>query len=90
MTCGRPVVAAAGGALPEVLGAPRPCGTLVPPDSPGAVADAVRWLIDRPGEAAQQGLAARERARTHFTVGAMEEAYARLVERHVAATRRRT
>ncbi|MCI3227347.1 glycosyltransferase [Streptomyces sp. NP-1717] len=56
LACGTPVVASASSALPEILGAAGGTAT----DTPGAYADAVRELLDRP-EAARRA-AARARA----------------------------
>ncbi|MCA5892898.1 glycosyltransferase [Isoptericola sp. NEAU-Y5] len=50
MACGTPVVAAATGALPDVVGG---AGLLVPPDDPGALHAALRRVRDEPGLAAR-------------------------------------
>lgn len=88
MACARPVIVAHGGALPEVVGTDGECGTLVPIDSTGRLQQAVRRVTSHPDEAARMGRRARERARTRFSVEAMEDAYAALVARHalVSAT----
>ena len=48
MSCGVPVVATTGGALPEVVGSDGETGLLVPPDDPGALAAAIGRLLDDP------------------------------------------
>jgi glycosyltransferase involved in cell wall biosynthesis len=65
MAVGRPVILAAAGesaALVERAGS----GVVVPPENPGALADAVRWLRDHPDEAAAMGRSGREFARTRL------------------------
>jgi len=58
MACGLPLVAARGGALPEVVG---DAGLLVPPRDPQALAGAVNRLLDDPALRERLGHAARER-----------------------------
>ncbi|MFN2601614.1 MAG: glycosyltransferase family 4 protein [Gemmatimonadaceae bacterium] len=82
MACGRPVVASAGGALPEVVGTHSGAGTLVDVDSIHETASAIRCLFSEPGQAAATGERARERARL-FPLSAMEDSYAELVKRHL-------
>ncbi len=82
MACGRPVVASAGGALPEVVGTGGGAGTLVDVDSIHATANAIRCLVIEPKQAAATGERARERAKM-FPVSAMEDSYAELVRRHL-------
>jgi glycosyltransferase involved in cell wall biosynthesis len=64
MACGVPVVSTSGGALPEVVG---DAGILVPPSDAGALARAIRELIDHPDRARELGRAGYERVRRHFT-----------------------
>ena len=82
MACARPVIVAAGGALPEVVGADGDCGMLMPKDDPERFADAIRRALSNPHDATCMGRRARERARTFFSVETMEDAYAALVARH--------
>lgn len=60
MACGTPVIASAGGALPEVVG---DAGILVPPRDPHALAAAIRQLL--PDDEAQQRLGEAGRRRVH-------------------------
>lgn len=63
MAHGTPVVAAAAGSIPEVVG---DAALLVPPDDPAALAAALRQVLTEPGLRA--GLVARGRARAaHFS-----------------------
>ncbi len=65
MAFGRPVVAAAGGALLELV-ADGETGVLVPPRDAPALRAAVERLLADPELAARLGAAARERARERF------------------------
>ena len=77
MACGRPVVAVASGALPEVVGG---AGVLAPPHDPAAFAAAVRDLLADPGRAAAIGAAARDRALTAFSMERMGREYSEALE----------
>jgi glycosyltransferase involved in cell wall biosynthesis len=59
MACGTPVVAAAAGSLPEVLGGACP---LVDPRDPGALAAEARRLVEDPGARGEAVRRGRERA----------------------------
>src|SRR5207302_5751638 len=61
MAAGRPVVAAAVGANPDLL-AGGDCGLLVPPGDAGALAGAIDRLLTDRGLARRLGAAARRRA----------------------------
>ena len=67
MSAGVPVVATTGGALPEVVGTDRRCGVLVPPRDAGALATAVKVLLQDPHERERMGAAGRERVLEMFT-----------------------
>ncbi|MBS0322069.1 MAG: glycosyltransferase [Proteobacteria bacterium] len=64
MACGRPVVAAAGGAAPEII--TSDCGELAAPGSPAAFATAIEALYARDLEAV--GRAARRRVLDYYTL----------------------
>src|SRR5207247_11257610 len=66
MACGRPVVAVASGALPEVVDG---VGVLAPPDDPAAFGEAVRALLADPARAAALGAAAPARPGDAFPMG---------------------
>lgn len=67
MACGVPLVATTGGALPEVVGQSGETGVLVPPDDPGALAQAIGELLDDPAARARIGAAGRARVHERFT-----------------------
>jgi alpha-1,6-mannosyltransferase len=82
MACGSPVVACAGGAIPEVVGTDGGAGTLVDPNSVTDMANAVRCLFTEPEQTAATALRARERAKK-FPLSNMEDEYAALVARRL-------
>ena len=67
MSCGVPLVATTGGALPEVAGTDGETALLVPPNDPSALAQAIGRVLDDPALAARLGAAGRERALERFT-----------------------
>jgi glycosyltransferase involved in cell wall biosynthesis len=67
MACGVPLVATTGGALPEVVGTDGETGLLVPPEDPGALAQAIGRLLDDGELRARLGAAGRERVLGRFT-----------------------
>jgi len=67
MSCGVPVVATTGGALPEVVGTSGETGLLVTPDDPEALVSAIRKILDDPALGAKLGAAGRERVINRFT-----------------------
>jgi glycosyltransferase involved in cell wall biosynthesis len=67
MSCGVPVVATTGGALPEVIGTSGETGVLVTPDDPEALATAIRDLLDDPAARDRLGAAGRARVLERFT-----------------------
>ncbi|MEA5474679.1 glycosyltransferase [Synechococcus sp. CCY9201] len=74
MAAGVPVVATNVGACREVLDGGR-CGLLVEPNSPEALAEAIRQVLAAPEAARQRAAAARQRALRLFSVAAMAQAY---------------
>ena len=67
MSCGVPVVATTGGALPEVVGVSGETGLLVEPNDPDALVDAIRRLLDDEALRARLGASGRERVMHRFT-----------------------
>lgn len=84
MAAGRPIVATAVGAVPEML-EDGVSGLLVPPEDPGALADALAKVLASPAMGAGLGEAAWKRSRGEFG----EEAFgATLLEIYGKAARR--
>lgn len=75
MVCGIPVVATAVNAVSDVV-IPGETGLLVPPQRPDLMADAVRYLIDRPAVAARMAVTARARLGERFATSALRNALA--------------
>jgi len=67
MSCGVPVVATTGGALPEVVGVTEETGLLVEPNNPDALVGAIRRLLDDAELRERLGAAGRERVMERFT-----------------------
>jgi glycosyltransferase involved in cell wall biosynthesis len=67
MSCGVPVVATTGGALPEVVGADGETGLLVTPDDPDALKGAIERLLDDGALRDRLGAAGRARVISRFT-----------------------
>jgi glycosyltransferase involved in cell wall biosynthesis len=90
MACGVAVVGTTGGAVPEVIGTDGVTGLLVPPADPGALATALRQVLDDPGLRNRLGAAGQARALGTFTwrqcaVGTVEH-YRALLEEHAGAS----
>jgi glycosyltransferase involved in cell wall biosynthesis len=66
MACGLPVIANAAGALSEVVGTDGEAGCLVPPRDPRSIAEAVEFVLGKPGRAERMGRAARARIQKSF------------------------
>jgi glycosyltransferase involved in cell wall biosynthesis len=73
MACGIPVVATAVNAVSDVV-VPGETGLLVPPRRPDLLADAVRYLLDRPAVARRMADAARARLGDRFGEQALRDA----------------
>lgn len=89
MSCGVPLVATTGGALPEVVGAGGRTGLLVPPNDPGALTQAIGSVLCNADLAARLGVAGRRRVLQRFTWAACAnytaEHYRWVIDRHRAA-----
>ncbi|MDX9975458.1 MAG: glycosyltransferase family 4 protein [FCB group bacterium] len=79
MVCGLPVVATAGGGIPEMI-THEECGLLAPPQEPEALAEAIVRVFQDPGLADRMGKNARQRVLEHFTVDRMVEGNLRVYE----------
>ncbi len=73
MVCGVPVVATAVNAVSDVV-VPGETGLLVPPRRPDLMADAVRYLIDRPAVGVRMAVTAQARLGNRFGWSAMKDA----------------
>ena len=67
MACGLPLVGTTAGAIPEVAGRDGETALLVPPRDAGALATAIKLLLDSPDLRSRLGAAARERVLNKFT-----------------------
>lgn len=79
MTLGRPVIASAVGAIPELI-VPEVNGILVPPADEEALARAMHRVLHDPALAGRLGRAGRERAERDFTPVTQVDQLTRLVE----------
>lgn len=83
MACGAPVVSTTGGALPEVVG---DAGVLVPIKDPGAIADAIKELLENPEERARLSRMGRERIVNSFSwevaAARMADYYGQILSEH--------
>jgi glycosyltransferase involved in cell wall biosynthesis len=93
MSCGVPLVATTGGALPEVVGDDGDTALLVPPGDADALAAKIREALDRPELRARIGANGRQRVIDRWTwrhtaVGTVEQYRALLAETaHIQARR---
>ena len=89
MSCGVPLVATTGGALPEVVGPDGEAGLLVPPGDPSALVHAISAVLDSHELAARLAVAGRRRVLERFTWAACAEAtaehYRWVIDQHRAA-----
>lgn len=86
MASGKPVVAFAHGALPEIV-ADGQTGRLVPPGNIGALADAVGALLANPAERQRLGQAGQQRAREQFSIEATAVHIAHILQKTVGGSR---
>ena len=67
MSCGVPLVATTGGAIPEVVGRDGETAFSVPPGDSGALAAKIGYVLDHPRIAARVGAAGRQRVIDHWS-----------------------
>ena len=67
MSCGVPLVATTGGALPEVVGADGVTALQVPPGDSDALAQKIRWALEQTNLRSVVGAAGRERVIQNFS-----------------------
>jgi glycosyltransferase involved in cell wall biosynthesis len=67
MSCGTPLVATSGGALPEVVGPDGVTALVVPPGDSEALAAKLRWALGRDDLRATVGAAGRQRVVDHWS-----------------------
>lgn len=81
--CGRPVIAAAVGGLPEVV-LDKETGLLIPPEDINELASAMEYMLDHPEERRRMGEAGRAFVLKHYdwqeNVTEMERVYRRVLE----------
>jgi len=82
MACGIPVVMPRASAFPEIVEAAG-CGVLVEPDSPIALAEGIRNLLDNPNRKAT-GEKGRRAVEDRYHVGAMAENFLKLFRKVVS------
>jgi glycosyltransferase involved in cell wall biosynthesis len=91
MSCGVPVVATTGGALPEVVGADEDTAFLVPPGDAEALAARIRTVLGDPAKRAEVGAAGRQRVIDQWswrhTAERTVEQYRALLAEHEAPRR---
>lgn len=86
MASGVPVVATEVGGNAELV-VPGEAGTLVPPDDPQAMAEAISAYLADPERRRREGAAARERAERVFSLRAMVDNYMELYDRMIGRER---
>jgi sugar transferase (PEP-CTERM/EpsH1 system associated) len=86
MACGLPVIATAVGGNPELV-IDGETGMLVPPESPGRLADAMDAYLAAPELARKHGLAGRKRVEAKFSLATMVEAYDRMYSGFLSTAR---
>ncbi len=85
MALARPVVSTRVSMIPEILDG---CGLVVEPGDPKALAAAIAWLLDNPGEARALGARGRERCDARYSFKAARARLFPLVEGVLARSQR--
>lgn len=77
MMLGKPVIATPAGAIPEMLsdGGDKPCGVCVPIGDVDALRNAIKSLLNEPGQALEMGQRGRERVMREYSAGAVYPQY---------------
>lgn len=88
MCAGLPVVATAVGGVGELL-VDGETGTLVPPRDPISLGQAIRTLAHAEDARHRMGLLGRKRVATHFTIDQSVDAWSRLYDEAIIASRQR-
>lgn len=86
MAAGVPIVATKVGGVPDVVSSRE--ALLVPPEEPGALADALRSVRERPDRAQRRAERARERLRRERSPGSWVDRYERLYRDLLPSSRR--
>lgn len=76
MSMAKPILATAVGDIPEILGE---TGYIVSPDSPPALAEAIRFIFAHPQEAQEKAQQARQRCQQLFSLDNMADCLDRLI-----------
>lgn len=77
MAMAKPILATRVGDIPEILGE---CGFLVDPSSPEQLADKIQWIFDNLETANAIGVKARQRCIERYSIDAMAEILAEILE----------
>jgi glycosyltransferase involved in cell wall biosynthesis len=85
MAVGRPVVATAGGGVPEIV-RDGETGVLVPLDAPRRMAEAIRMLLDDPEHGQELGARAQLDVRQRFAADRFADRIQAIYERVAAPT----
>ena len=77
MMLGKPVIATRVGAIPEMLsdGGDKPCGVCVPVGDVDALRNAIKSLLNEPGQALEMGQRGRERVMREYSAGVVYPQY---------------
>lgn len=84
---GKPMISSEIGTGTSYINNHEQTGLVVPPDDPGALRAAMRYLRDNPQRAAEMGRQAHQRFQTHFTAEKMVDRYVDLYREIIAKHR---